>query len=63
MDEDAEIEKINSMSHFDMCWLYRHADVGHPYFVSDTALCQVFSDRFKKLGGMTPEMSKLVGWK
>lgn len=65
MDEN-EIQKwkakIDAMSQEDMARLWRFAPVGHPVFVRDSKLYDYFNDRFQSLGGMTPEISKKLGW-
>ena len=63
MTEDEEIAKINQMSQFDMCSLYRFAPSGHPYFDSSKPYYKHFKKRFDELGGFTPEISKAIGWR
>ena len=53
---------IDKMSQTEMARLYRSAPVGHPIFRADLPLFDYFKERFKKLGGMTPEISKKIGW-
>jgi hypothetical protein len=60
---DKHIETINSMSQIEMARLWRFAPVGHPYFDSSLPYCSVFIKRFTELGGMTPEISKIIGLK
>lgn len=60
--EEEEIKKINSMSQIEMARLWRFAYVGHDYFNSKLPFFKVFEERFKKLGGMTPAISKEIGW-
>ena len=57
-----EIEKINQMSQIQMAHLQRFAPSGHPYFDDRLPFYEVFSKRFKELGGMTPAISKTIGW-
>jgi len=58
-EEQAEIDKINAMSHYDMCALWRFAPVGHRYFDHTKPFHEVFRKRlFEKFGGFTPEISK-----
>lgn len=54
--------KIDQMTHEEMARLFRFAPSGHPYFDTTSPLCGYFRDRFEELGGMTPEMSKRIGW-
>ena len=58
-----ELEKINQMTQIEMASLSRNAPVGHPYFCWDYPdLVNAFNNRFKELGGMTPQISKTIGW-
>lgn len=57
-----EVEKINNMSQMEMARLHRFAPAGHPYFDSTKPYHEIFAKRFKELGGMTPEISKSIGW-
>ena len=59
---DPEITKINGMSHLEMARLWRYAEIGHPYFDSGKPYYDVFQERFNKFGGMTSEVSKIIGW-
>lgn len=64
MSENEEIiKKINSLSHFGMAKLWRFAPSGHPYFDKRLPYWEMFKKRFEELGGMTPEISKELGWK
>ncbi len=53
--------EIDAMSHLEMARLYRFAKVGHPYFVPGP-LNDLFYAKWESLGGMTPEISKEIGW-
>lgn len=55
-----EIERISQMPHIEMCRLVRFAPAGHPYFKADSPECRAFYERYERLGGMTPEISKLL---
>lgn len=63
---DQEIEawkkKIDDMDQYEMCRLWRFSKPGHPCFDSTTPLADYFKERFDKLGGFTPEISKSLGW-
>jgi len=61
-EEKKEIANINSMSQWSMAHLWRFAPAGHPYFDITLPYAEVFENRFKELGGMTPEISKDLGW-
>ena len=53
---------IDQMSQEDMARLWRFTPTGHPCFNSTLPLHDYFKKRFESLGGMTPEMSKKIGW-
>lgn len=55
-------KEIDEMTQIQACRLWRFAPSGHPYFVSDTEVYTYFKKRFDELGGMTPEISKLIRW-
>lgn len=65
MNEE-EIQKhfkiIDGMSHADMARVYRFSPSGHPYFDRRLPLNKRFMERFSELGGMTPSISKQIGW-
>ena len=56
------IRQINEMSHEEMCNLWRFGGCGHPFFIKNSTLNDVFMKRFQSFGGMTPSMSKKIGW-
>ena len=56
------IDKINNMTQIEMATLYRFAPVGHTYFDISLPFNDLFKKRFASLGGMTPEISKQIGW-
>jgi hypothetical protein len=61
-EQEQEIEKINNMTHYQMCELWRFAPVGHPYFDRRLPYYEVFRKRlFEHFGGFTPEISKELG--
>ena len=53
---------IDGMNQEQMASLWRFAPAGHPVFDGTLPLYNYFIDRFKKLGGMTPEISKKLGF-
>lgn len=61
-DAERETHKkaISKLSREEMAKLRRHAPAGHIYF-ADPELSLFFENTFQNLGGMTPELSKLVG--
>jgi hypothetical protein len=57
------VRDINDLTQVGCARLLRFAPSGHPYFRSDLPLVSgAFEARFKAVGGMTPEISKLIGW-
>jgi len=50
------------MTQKEMARLQRFASSGHPVFDFSLPLYERFKKRFAKLGGMTPEISKKIGW-
>ncbi len=56
------IKTINNLTYWEMGHLYRFAPSGHLYFESNSQLNKYFMDKFKQLGGMTPSLSKSIGW-
>ena len=53
---------IDAMTQFELARLRRFAPSGHPVFRMNEPLYDYFSKRFQLLGGMTPEISKALGW-
>jgi hypothetical protein len=57
------VRDIGDLTQIDCARLQRFAPAGHPYFRGDIPLVsKAFEARFKNTGGMTPEISKLIGW-
>ena len=52
--------RIDAMSQAEMASKWRFAPVGDPMFQPPNG--EYFAARFKSLGGMTPELSKRLGW-
>ena len=52
---------IDGMTQIGMARLYRFAPAGYRYFQRGE-LNDYFMKRFNKLGGMPPEISKIIGW-
>lgn len=55
-------DKIGQMTHLEMGRLWRYSPAGHPVFRTDLPLYKWFKKRFDSLGGMTPSISKALGW-
>jgi len=56
----SHVETINGMSQLEMATLRRYAPIGHSYFDKRLPLWTVFEQRFRDLGGMTPQISKMI---
>ena len=54
-------DRIDQMGQFEMAKLWRFAPSGHIYFDINLPFHERFSTRFKKMGGMTPTISKQIG--
>lgn len=57
---DEERERINKMTHEELARSLRFDPPGSPQWQGLRG--QYRMERFKSLGGMTPEMSKRIGW-
>lgn len=57
-----EFAKIDKMTQIEMASLRRFAPAGHKYFDRRLPFSEYFEKRFKELGGMTPEISREIGW-
>lgn len=55
-------KKIDNMTQEEMASLWRYAPAGHPYFDTTSPLSEYFIKKFKEKGGMTPRISKEIGW-
>lgn len=60
--EQKIIKQINQISHEEMARLWRFTPHDHPYWDKSKPFFKVFRERFKKLGGFTPAISKAVGF-
>ncbi len=58
--DDPMKRKIDSMTQREMAAAWRFAPMGDPMFQRPTF--DYFKERFESLGGMTPEISKELGW-
>ena len=56
-------KKIDGMTQREMAHLWRFSPSGHPMFNTQNGdLADYFQEKFKEKGGMTPEISKSIGW-
>lgn len=53
---------IKTLTQNQCAFLQRYAPVGHPVFNTRYPLYEQFKARFAALGGMTPAVSKAIGW-
>lgn len=51
---------IDSMSQYELAYKVRFSQIGDQLMCGDTG--DYLMERFKELGGMTPEISKKLGW-
>jgi len=61
-DDQKMIDDINKMTHMEMAMLWRFAPTGHPFFDHTLPYYAIFKKRYDEFGGMTPEISKKIGW-
>ena len=61
LTRQAYIDKINQMDQEEMARQWRFAPAGDPLFDCQYDLFEIFQERFKSLGGFTPELSKKIG--
>jgi hypothetical protein len=52
--------KIDAMSQYQLCELWRFAKCPNPLLQGDTG--DYFAERLKQMGGFTPEISRDLGW-
>ena len=55
-----EKKRIDSMSQYELCRMWRFAKCGEPLLQGDTG--DYFSKKLAEKGGFTPEISKGLGW-
>jgi predicted DNA-binding protein YlxM (UPF0122 family) len=60
--DERHLKDIEKLTQIEACKLWRFAPPSHPYMVSDSVLFKAYKAKFEALGGMTPEISKLIGW-
>lgn len=62
--EQIQIHKnhIDGLSQYDMAHMWRFSKAGENIYFTTPELTEHFNKRFKELGGMTPELSKELGW-
>jgi len=52
--------RIDSMSQYELCEMWRFASVGEPLLQGEVG--KYFEKRLKEKGGFTPDISKQLGW-
>ncbi len=58
-----ELVVIDKLTHLQCATIYRFSAAGHPYFNSNCPeLVKAFAIKFDAYGGMTPTVSKQIGW-
>ena len=61
-EQKGELRQIYSMSQYEMAYLWRFAPTDHKWFNNTLPYSKHFNRQFKRLGGMTTEISKQMGW-
>ena len=62
-EERTWMDEIDKMNHFQLATLYRFAPPGTPIFCKENlSLYEYFEMKFQGLGGMTPAISRAIGW-
>ena len=56
------VDDINKMSHIEMARMWRFAPSSHIFFDVRYPYYDIFKKRYDEFGGMTPEISKSIGW-
>lgn len=59
LDPDVKI-RIDRMTREEMARAWRFARIGDPLFQGEAG--EYFAERFASLGGMSPSISKTIGW-
>ena len=57
-----ELIKIQELTQMECARLVRFAPAGHKYFDLNKPFHEAFAAHFRSLGGMTPTVSKELGW-
>lgn len=55
---ETSLAVIENLTREQMCFIHRFAPSGHPFFRTGTPAAAAFAERYKKLGGMSPDISK-----
>jgi hypothetical protein len=49
---------VDSLTHVEMAYLWRFSPIGHTFWLNNDYAMK----RFYSFGGMTPQVSKQIGW-
>lgn len=60
MTEEDLKKRIDGMSQYELCRIWRFAKLGDPLLQGPVG--EYFSKKLKEAGGFTPEISKELGW-
>lgn len=55
-----QIEQVKEASRYEICKWYRH--LRSPENQQEEVVMNLICERYKELGGFTPELSKQIGW-
>ena len=58
-----KLKRIDSLEYWELAYLWRFCDAGHPFFDHTLPFYKHLEARFVEHGGMTKEMSRHIGWK
>lgn len=59
---EAALKLIDGLKYWELAYLWRFCDAGHPYFDHTLPLYKHLEARFIKFGGMSKEISRDTGW-
>ena len=60
---EEQLQIIARLPHETLARLHRFSPAGHPYFVRESKMHAAFKAAFQGYGGMTPTVSKAIGWR
>jgi hypothetical protein len=58
-----KIKIIGALEYWELAYLWRHCDAGHPFFDHELPFYKHLEARFVKHGAMTKDMSRELGWR
>lgn len=58
--KDTTMEQVEAMSHMELCYHWRFDKTGK--WIAGDPITERAIERYRAFGGMTPEISKAIGW-